>query len=246
MTESEIARRLAVRFSPPEYAFLTQVRNGTGYIRKTGRTADALAMSLWPSRGLGLYGFEIKSTRSDWKRELKQPAKAEDICQFCNRWYVVTADESMIEPGELPEQWGWMACRGAGLICKVEAPARQATPLDLPMLCAIFRRVQESTVPYCDVQAKIDKGIETRRQFDARELERLREQIKAFKDASGVCIDHWNSGNIGEAVRLVMATAHISPEARLRSLKESAEYIVQQCEEALSGKKAKKVRRGQV
>ena len=34
-----------------------------------GRYADAIAMNLWPSRGLAVHGFEIKISRGDWQRE---------------------------------------------------------------------------------------------------------------------------------------------------------------------------------
>jgi len=53
---------LQKRFPSEEYACLPQVRNATGY-SSVIRTADAIAMSLWPSRGLDLHGFEFKSLR---------------------------------------------------------------------------------------------------------------------------------------------------------------------------------------
>ena len=78
----------ALRFSFPEdqYALLFEVRNSTGYGKRI-RSADALAMSLWPSRGLELIGFEIKRSRIDWLKELSQPEKAEEICRFCDQDY---------------------------------------------------------------------------------------------------------------------------------------------------------------
>ena len=44
---------------------------------------------VWPSRGLYLHGFEIKVHRNDWLRELKNPAKAEEIAGYCHFWWVV-------------------------------------------------------------------------------------------------------------------------------------------------------------
>ena len=64
-TQDELIEKLSRKYRPPEWAFLVQVKNGVGWTRKD-RTADALAMSLWPSRGLELHGFELKSRRSDW------------------------------------------------------------------------------------------------------------------------------------------------------------------------------------
>lgn len=68
-TAGDIEKLLRNRYSPPEYAFLPQVRNQTGYSRQI-RTADALVMSLYPSRGLYLSGFEIKINKSDLKNEI--------------------------------------------------------------------------------------------------------------------------------------------------------------------------------
>lgn len=81
MSESvfELLRR---RYPAPAWAFLEEVRNQTGYAR-TIRTADALAMSLYPSRGLHLHGFEVKVSRADWFRELNDPKKAEEIAAYC-------------------------------------------------------------------------------------------------------------------------------------------------------------------
>lgn len=77
VTAGDVMVALAHRYPAPGYALLPQVANGTGYA--ASRHCDAIALSLWPSRGIRLHGFEIKVARSDWLRELKDPAKAEAI-----------------------------------------------------------------------------------------------------------------------------------------------------------------------
>ena len=57
MNEGGVFEALKTRYNSPEYCLLPQVRNSTGYSSKV-RTADAIAMSLWPSRGLTLTGFK--------------------------------------------------------------------------------------------------------------------------------------------------------------------------------------------
>ena len=71
ITAREILELLAKNNSGDGYAFLSQVRNGTGYAKET-RTADAICMSLWPSRGLTITGYEIKIAKNDWKKELEE------------------------------------------------------------------------------------------------------------------------------------------------------------------------------
>ena len=55
-SEAAVIAALRARHPSEAWAFLSHVRNGTGYARRTARTADALAFSLWPSRGLGSTG----------------------------------------------------------------------------------------------------------------------------------------------------------------------------------------------
>lgn len=93
-----------------EYAFLTQVRNDGGF--SATRTFDAVAVALWPSRGYAIDVFEIKVSRSDWLRELKDPAKSEAAWQIGNRFWIV-ATAGIVQPGELPPGWGLIEAYGA-------------------------------------------------------------------------------------------------------------------------------------
>jgi hypothetical protein len=58
---------------------------------------------------MALSGFEIKSYRGDWLRELKNPAKAEGIASCCNYWWIVAGNLEIVQTGELPEPWGLLA-----------------------------------------------------------------------------------------------------------------------------------------
>jgi hypothetical protein len=70
-SEEVIFSKLKLQYEEREWVLLPQVRAGTGgYVQ---RTADAIAINCWRSRGMVLHGFEFKSRRSDWLRELKAP-----------------------------------------------------------------------------------------------------------------------------------------------------------------------------
>lgn len=143
MTEREVLRLLRERHPAPAWGFLEHVANGTG--RHQGRTADAVAMSLWPSRGLELHGFEVKVYRSDWLRELKDPAKADEIATRCHRWWVVAGDDSIVAQGDLfPQTWGLMVVREGAIVVAREAPLVEPQPLDHVFLAAILRRAAEA------------------------------------------------------------------------------------------------------
>jgi hypothetical protein len=92
MTEADIAQALRDRYGHQggngrRYAFAAHVRSHAGF--DATRTADFVAMDLWPSRGLSLHGHEIKVSRADWLRELKEPAKAEEFIPYMNFWWLV-------------------------------------------------------------------------------------------------------------------------------------------------------------
>jgi hypothetical protein len=103
-----------------EYAFLTQVRDAAGF--SGTRTLDAVTLSLWPSRGFELHGYEVKVSRADWLRELHEPAKAEGFIARLDRFSLVVGDERIVEAGELPSLWGLLAVRAGRLVTVVQAP----------------------------------------------------------------------------------------------------------------------------
>lgn len=149
----KLVELLAVHYSSDAFAFLPEFRGGTGWGRES--RADAIAMDLWPSTGLELTGFELKTSRSDWLRELKQPNKADPIKQFCDRWYLVIDDASIVKyyptlggETELPKDWGLMLPDYSSYPYKLriaqEAPRLKPEPIDRLFLASLMRRASNS------------------------------------------------------------------------------------------------------
>jgi hypothetical protein len=214
LSTAEVRAALRERFKAPEYAYFDEVRDGTG-----GHflgTADALAMSVWPSRGLVLIGMEIKVSRSDWLRELKNPRKNERIQLQCDRWYLVVGDAKVLGAGELPTNWGLMVPRGKGLVIQKEAPQLEARPLSRELLASILRRAADVQPDKLAIDAAVKKavaaaesGMKSGRDFELQraraDLERLRQAVKEFEAASGVRIYEYAGGDIGKAVAEVQS-----------------------------------------
>lgn len=208
------------------WAFVTHVRSAAGFDAK--RTIDGLAMALWPSRGLELIGYEVKCSRSDWQRELKNPAKAEEFCSKLDRFYVAVADDKIVREGELPPTWGLIVKRGARLVTKVEAPVlRQPVAgvrnVELPpafdrsFLAALLREAcRVGAVTPAEVHEAQDeaRAIAERTWADRVKLaqegrEAARKDIKDFEQASGLRIHGYHRGassvaDLGKAVRVVL------------------------------------------
>lgn len=96
------------------YVAMSHVRNDAGFDAQ--RTADYMALDLWPSKGLILHGHEVKISRSDWLTELKDPEKSGAFIPHVDYWWLVIADRNMVKPGELPKEWGMMAPGTDGLL----------------------------------------------------------------------------------------------------------------------------------
>lgn len=158
-TSSSVKAALRLKFAAPEYAILEEVRNATGRLKKRHgkqpRYADMIAMSLWPSLGLELTGFEIKVSRADWLVEISDAKKAVAVQQFCDRWVLVTPNEKIVKPGELPPSWGWMVVTGTTVKTMVEPPKLDAAPITREFLASLLRNAATSNPDYIEVQSRI-------------------------------------------------------------------------------------------
>ncbi len=216
----DLIYRLSQRYAPPGWAFFPEFRSATGAGNE--RYADAIAVSLFPSRGLEIYGFEVKVSRSDLKSEIDDPKKADAIGKFCSCWYLVISDETITKGLEIPKNWGILKPRGDALhlaktAVRVEKPAQPT----IQLVASLARRVaDEHFVPKKDVDKRIQDAVQTQRARDLKyqqdtetytvkhlreENERLLARIKTFEEASGVKLDHWNNKDIGEAVKATLA-----------------------------------------
>ncbi|KKN81345.1 hypothetical protein LCGC14_0319580 [marine sediment metagenome] len=217
-SSNELYDMLRVRYPGDQYALFPEVRNTTGAAR-TERYADAVAMGLWPSRGLTISGFEFKSHRSDWRRELKHPAKAEPLWEFCNEWWVVAGTPDVVKEDELPEPWGLIVAKGDKLHTIKKAPY-QKRPVEIPrrFVASMLRSAQAAmNIPEIRLREKVyNETYEKHRKEIADAEKRVKDRVGSsyqelkivvdeFEKASGVQIRHrWHGQAIGEAVKMIV------------------------------------------
>lgn len=219
MSEFEILQVLKRRYPSDAYAVIPQVRNTTGFARRV-RTADAIAVSLWPSRGIGLEGFEFKDSRTDWLKELKQPEKAEEISRFCGKWWIVTSSKGIVRGDELPAAWGLLEIVDGAIKTAVKAPPKTPEPPTMEFFAALCRAAAECTFPVAEIEKKIDaakraewaKGYEEGKRHEERVTKHIREKhtelqqfVNDFEKNAGFKIDHYNPDGVkvGKAMRLL-------------------------------------------
>ncbi len=196
MRSADVRTALARKFRAPEFALFFEVGDATG--GRARRWADAVAMGLWPSRGLALQGFEIKVSRSDWLNELRQPAKAEAIARYCRYWWIVTPPD-IVREGELPETWGHYEVRGNGLKVVRTAPPLSPVPVSPEFLAALLRRSDEHARSIvreavdkamiderAAIMERIEKEVARRNSSAAARAEEAEAALKAIYDACGL------------------------------------------------------------
>lgn len=153
-TERMMLDLLAARYSVdngngPRYVFAEHVRNVSGFGGTAAseylgreprlRTADAIAVDLWPSSGNLVHGFEVKVSRSDWLTEMRDPTKADAIRRYCDHWWLVVPVAEIARDG-VPEGWGLLAVGSDGrLRVRTQAPRLDREPMPPTFVASLLR-----------------------------------------------------------------------------------------------------------
>lgn len=232
------------RFPSGQYALFAEVSDAAGFSRS--RSADGIAMSLWPSRGLGIEGIEIKSFRGDWLKELKTPEKAENIFKYCDRWWLVTADDTVAKMEEVPATWGWLCVKGKRLITLKEAPKLTPQPLTKSFIAALLKRATQGMVAISTIEDRIKEAkeigktqAESNRPYEIRnlkdELNEIKKSVLEFEQASGLTITGWrpNPKKMGSAVKFIEEGGMPKLHKELTRLKATADFICKTIAEGL-------------
>jgi hypothetical protein len=143
-------------FPESEYIHLSEVSDATG---TRSRAADGVMIPIWPSRGHHMIGIEIKTSRSDWQKELRNPSKADKFFARCAQWYLVTLNkDSIASPEDVPIPWGHIHIDSESKRPKVlkKAPLnRNAKPLD-NFTVTLLRNIQAS------MAGRVQKALDLR------------------------------------------------------------------------------------
>lgn len=188
MTAKQVYDAVASLFSGGGCVVLGEVRSSVGFDR-AARTADLLAVSTWPSRGLHADGVEIKVSRGDLMKELANPIKADTVAQYCERWWVATP-EGLTDGVLLPPNWGLIEVAGKRAKVRVKAATLQAKPFDTAFCCSVLRNFSESYIPNDTVEKIVAEKVEAEvsRRLDDRKhrQESATKAIQQWKDMTGI------------------------------------------------------------
>lgn len=230
-----ILELLRKKYPTSGYAIFAEVRNKTGYGGGRDTFADAVMMSLWPSRGLTLTGFEFKASRSDWIKEKDDPGKADPIFAHCNQWFLVATSADIVRNGELPAPWGLMlAVDGKLKTVKEAVHHERSDAIDRRFVCSLLRAAQkEAANPLAELRRELEQKAYIEHQDAVREFadkarrcdlaeeshRRLLDRVSSFEKTSGIKIDEWGADAIGNAVQAIRR----NPAVHLAEFKRTGE-----------------------
>lgn len=223
------------KYPEGECVLMEEVSDITG---GRNRSADFIVVNLWPSRGNSIIGFERKSYRNDWLREMKMPEKQEAIYQYCNYFYLLTDKENVAKLEEIPVNWGWVHNDGTRLKTMKVAPSLTPIACSKKFICAMLRRAasKEGFVHVDTIKEKLDTAEErgalkaaNTRDFKIRAYDSLMESINEFETASGIKIAEKNwrfdPKKTGEALKLVLDGEIPRLEDRIKKIQKDIALI---------------------
>ena len=186
-----IYKLLQDRYAGPEWAYLMEVPDGTG--QKKQRTADAIAIGLWSKNAGQFHGFEVKSSRSDWQKELQEPYKSQSWRNVVTSFWLV-AGRGVAKLQEVPPDWGFLEVATNGESLKIR---KQPLHVDRP------------TVPLNVVGAMLRKSVDTI-PYAAREK---------LRDVDAQVVRSYNNGrNVEQKIASCILKRNEELEASMRNL----------------------------
>lgn len=236
------------RFPEHEYALMREVRDKAGF--SASRSADYIAVNLYPSRGLAINGIELKSHRGDWLGELKNPRKAENIFQYCDYFWLLTSDDKVAKLEEIPKSWGWLNIKGERIYTIKQAPTLKPKAVSRHFMCAMLKRAssKEGYILRDSIKDKIEEAKNDARNESERErvrlineLNEIKKNVGEFEKASGVYLDRiqtdhfWGDPKkMGEIFKLLSSAGGIdSFKKRLLDMEDTAKTIHEKISESL-------------
>lgn len=218
---TELRRALERRYPRTEWILSFEVPSGT-------RRIDAMAVNAWHSRGHVIHAFELKSSRSDWLRELRHPRKAEETACHCDSLTLVTTKD-VVREGELPATWGHLELRGQSLT-ELKKPEIRAfrEQIDRAFVARLLRHVTGGNAK--ELEERLLDGQrraleEARTHFEERHAEQIRQITVQQAEIKQICellgIAPWNVGE-GHYVRQLLQ--FLEPNGR-RQMENNLNYI---------------------
>lgn len=176
ITAKDIEGALLRVHSGDQWCVGFEVRNTTGATHNV-RSADCIAMNVWPSQGFVRHAYEIKVSKTDLKKELSDPSKSEAISKFCHFFWLITPP-GLTNEAEIPLTWGLKEVNAAGAI-KTVKPAVKRDPVAVTngFFASFVRNAGKPSSKMIEHAA--EQRLEDQRKAHEAEIKRLKENFES-------------------------------------------------------------------
>jgi len=238
------------KYARPGWALTLRVSSRTGF--NPERVIDAIAIGCYPSTDFHILGFEIKASRSDWLRELKNMGKSDVFFRACHSFLLVTPPD-VVKAGELPAAWGHLIFKGGVLHVATKAPIRTPDPLPPELLASWLRTTGSSDEGHLAEQlalARAEGQAEGREQMkvslerDRALLEHANRKLEQVCEVTGLDLHNLRFNDApAPLLRLLNGRNLQSIEQLLDRLLSNARDLTRHAEQVLSEFDAAEVKR---
>ena len=224
----------------PRFIVAVQVRNAAGF--NAYRMLDAIVLDTWPSAGLEFFGFEVKTNKADFRRELQNPQKFTDFSKHLD-YFNILAPKGVADIKLLPPKWGLYLPTDDGKIRarRKPLPLHDGTvrkEVSRSFVAAFVRALVTRSLSNEAKLAEYNRGKENGKQ-DAKWARedaeaRVREFTKAidqFEEASGIRIAKYSGQRLGEAVGLIMDGGLTRRFRYIGNIRETGEKLIAMADE---------------
>lgn len=209
----------------------------------TNRRADAVHIGLWSSRGAGRIDVcELKVSRSDFRRELDKPEKAEAWWPYSTTFSIVAPSVDIAPPEELPPGWGLMVPQARGRRFKVIVKPEEREPkLTIDLLITLLKNTettrtnalrQQHRKLYAEFQEQAQRIQRQRGSYSEKDRRRL-EHLDELEKVMGMELsDYPWSGQISPETAGEGLVAFLRGRAEMDKVRDQAEGVVRELERA--------------
>ena len=134
---------LRALYEPPQWAWYGEFKAGVGYSKSSMSYFDAMAINTWAKKQ-HVIGYEIKASRQDFTKELKNHDKRANIERICNEvWFAVPS--GLVKEDEIPEGWGLIELMSNGKFKRVKHPRYHEVTWDWRTIVSMAKRSIDDT-----------------------------------------------------------------------------------------------------
>lgn len=148
LSADDIVELLYKRWGSDDVLAIHELRIGTGYGKDAEQRIDFWAMKMLPSARFRRVAYEIKVSRSDFRKEISNPYKRRRALLLSNEFYFITPPGLVNDPALLPVEAGLIEVHPASpfgtptFTVVVSAPWRDTPGPSWQFLAAVARRMR--------------------------------------------------------------------------------------------------------